>query len=1075
MGEKTIARYQGFLLPAFTHDDLRAKGVGTGDSSYTQSGPRPGVPEPSREDGLVVVASGVQAEDGEVQLLAKRAGATGAEEAGFLWRDVAAGDTTSQWKGWDPYQVITGWESIIATTSTSLWYAWQINGIQLQSGAALFVVAQGASTKTIRLDSYDPTTSTWAQIAGPTLADTCGGGSLVQMPSGRVLLFVEAQSNTQVDVYFSDDSGATWEEYSLACLRTDLSNANQKTSIRAAVSGGEVSLIVQDLSLTDTWWQYASDDDGTRFSLVEEDWDVASSTIDGCDLIGLPGGGGFVLCYANDEGAAPYNYASRKIVSAWDRFQSATVVSLTPQGGGPTAQPSVAASTLWLDEDGFLYAGVTIITPVRMVLIMRSTDEGASWTHIGHAPIRHASDASPHSFGAVPVAGRLAFLTRWGSTGSAYDPYSAACVWLGGYGTHTAPAASSTSAFGAVWGAFADGTSIAYHQAVTGKDGGNWIPLDVPDGDWNASGAGTFALNATGTATFSDAKEYRTETSATAGEAFAEFICYPQASYGMLKLRLVDDPASATTLYEVRVSLTSTGVLSVYDINASAVAGTDTTGIAAGWTRVRVALDGSGNVRTWYANEAHVGEWTEGPEATGLTSTASNVTNRCIFGAEVTGADVDWKLAGYTFWPYRWSPENLGTKIGAAWSNPDSLHPRSMPARATTLGSGLKVRGIAGIARKGDEWTISTRYDNGVSLAFPDVEPSPHRPWRSSDLTEQVFTLDRESVTFSLGAGTSYQDSTAVGFFFIGANFKEFHAEGWNGSSWVSLGTGDASEALSSLTFNRYGSRVRPHASTATGAQYVFNAAHVGDTFDLGGGEADERYRRITANTEGAWTASTARTPVITLGGMTGDEVASGAGAIWCRDFGVIVHDHTETYEAYRVRIPAATTADGYFQGTLVAGPVYAFGSQYDQRWSVAKERPYRDQSLPNGRRRRKSIGKMRRVLDIGWTENAVDSSKAYRSQATELDAYIVPGATEPGSSVDDTLSMVEGLVESADGAPIILLRRVPSGSATAKVNVRESFVFGRIVSDTQRDSVLGDEVASSVDRLNTLRIEEEV
>jgi len=1083
MAEKSITRYQGILLPDFTFDQLAATGAGATDSKYTQAGARPGVPDPSRDDGLTLVASGEQEENGEVEVYIKRSGATGAEEAGFLWRDVAGGDSTSQWKGWDPYQVITGWESINAeTTSSPTTIAFYCQGIQTQAGTALFLETQSTATKTVRLQEFDPIDGTWTAINGPTLEYETSGGCLLQLPSGRILLFLEAQSQRQIDVYSSSDEGATWAEYSLAALRVDLGNNNDKQIIRAAYSGGDVSLIVADPSVADKWWQYASDDEGLRFSLVDEDWGVSGSTPYGFDLVGLPDGGGFVMSYFDDDGVGPYFFKTRKITSAWDEYTGATPVNMVSVSGvGWTTRPTEPCTSLWLDEDGYLFCAYVEQDSVRSVVLVRSDDEAASWEALGHAPIEHANDAIPKRFTAVPIAGRLAFLTRWETLGSTYDPYSAAVVWMGGYGTHTVPAASDVSAFESEWGAFGDGAHITYHSGDRSSDGGQWLPFTLPSSQWTGSGAGSMAMNAAGDATITDAYTYYaqmgTADAADGSDAvFGEFILKPDAGTGKMELRLIDDPTAGTpVMYDIRISLTSAGTLALYDINAGAGAGTDVTGLSAGWLRVRVALDGSGNVRTWYAREEHITAWTEGPQATGLTSSSSSVSNRCTFGTVTTGDDVDFKFVGFCFWAYRWAPEDLNTKIGEAWSNPDSLHPRSVPGRATVVFDGLKVRGTGGLARKGDKYTIATRYDYAASLAFPDVEPSPGRAWRSSAVTEHLFVQDRESVIFSINADTSYMDSTAIAAFWRGANFKQFYLEGYNGSSWVQLGEGDASHGLSSLGFDRSGSRVRPSSGTSTAPSYVFNNVHVGDTFDLGAGEVADRYRKIGHNAEGAWTAGTARTPVITLDGCNGSEVGSGTGAIWSRDFGVVVHDHTATYERYRVRIPAQSTADGYFTGTLVMGPVYPFGHQHDHGWTVAKERPFRDTVIRSGRRRRKAVGPRRRVLDVGWTSTVINGKRAYLNQTTELADHIVAGASEPTASVQDLVSQVEGLVEAAGGEPIIFLRRVVSGSASEKVARREDFVYGRIMSDTQRDNVRGDESSTPWDRLNTIRIEEEV
>ena len=96
MGEKHIDRYQGLLVPGegFSFEALAHKGTGSTDAAYTQASPRPGVPDPSRSDGLVLEATGTQSEDGDLELLAQRAGVPGGEEGGIVWRGETARAST---------------------------------------------------------------------------------------------------------------------------------------------------------------------------------------------------------------------------------------------------------------------------------------------------------------------------------------------------------------------------------------------------------------------------------------------------------------------------------------------------------------------------------------------------------------------------------------------------------------------------------------------------------------------------------------------------------------------------------------------------------------------------------------------------------------------------------------------------------------------------------------------------------------------------------------------------------------------------------------------------------------------
>lgn len=1060
MAEISRDHYQGFLLPGFTYADLQDKGGGATESAYNEAGPRVGVPVASRADGLTLEASGSQKADASIEVTAHRAGAPGAGEGGFTWRNLAQGETDEC--GWDPFQVITGWEAIIADSTGTPWVTLYVHGIQLANGEALFLTAQSKTTDEIRLDRYDPIAEEWSTVTGPDLGYEVAGGCLMQLPDGVVLLFVESRSTEQIDVYQSADDGDTWTVYARGALATPLSNTNAKAIIRAAYSDGEVCLVVKDTSGADAWWQYASDSEGARFTLVDATWDVASSNIDGCDLIGLPSGG-FAMSYYDSDGTP--EWAARRIVSAFDAFADADSSTLVA-----SASATIPTSALWLDEDGALYVALNDDGATAGVTFKRSTDDAATWANYptdAATPITDNNSIELNKYGVALVGGRLALLTRWTASGSSFDPYSVGCIWLGGYGRHTVPSAST--------GKFDDASRIAYaYNAGSSTNGGQWLPFGVPGTSWSTSGPGTLTQNADLTATASGVTATTWETTATATDVFAELILKATANDGYLELRLVDDPASASSLYRVTMSLTSGGTLQVYDENAAAVVGTNVTGLSADtWYRIRVALDDGGNVRTWYATEAQVTHWQEGPSGTGLTSSASNVNNRVIFGTG-TSADVDFKFCGFCFWPERWSSETFG-RIGAEWSNPESLHPRSIPTSPTFVHEGLHVRGLNGIAHKGDTWRIGTRYDHPISDAFPDVSPSPAAVWRSSNTDAVELVLGRETVNFSANSHTSYEDSVAIGAVVLGANFKTFYLEGYDGSSWDTLATADASDGLTGLGFTRNGSKVRPAAGTSTAARRLLMHDHVGDVFDLGSGDPEHRYCRISANTGGTWTEDTAHTPVVTLEDPTSSAVGSGTGAIWVRNFGVVVHDHLGTYEYFRIRIPSQDTPDDDFRGKIVVGPVHVLGQQYDNGWSVTKDRPFRETTLPNGRRRRKPIGPVRRSIDFGWTTTALDATGTYLDQTTAVADYVVPGATAPAATPSAVVSFMEGLVELAGGEPLVLLRYVPTGGSVEKVNVREGLVYGRFEGDIARDNVTGTEVTDPLDRLGPLRFVEEV
>jgi hypothetical protein len=105
---------------------------------------------------------------------------------------------------------------------------------------------------------------------------------MVQLPSGKVLLFitVDSDSATQIVAYASDDDGATWSSWSPACLNSPISTSVAGYAvgdITAAYLNGQISLFVEVRStdttkgaayMHDTLAQYASIDNGGTFEAV---------------------------------------------------------------------------------------------------------------------------------------------------------------------------------------------------------------------------------------------------------------------------------------------------------------------------------------------------------------------------------------------------------------------------------------------------------------------------------------------------------------------------------------------------------------------------------------------------------------------------------------------------------------------------------------------------------------------------------------------------------------------------------------------------------------------------------------
>jgi hypothetical protein len=264
--------------------------------------------------------------------------------------------------------------------------------------------------------------------------------------------------------------------------------------------------------------------------------------------------------------------------------------------------------------------------------------------------------------------------------------------------------------------------------------------------------------------------------------------------------------------------------------------------------------------------------------------------------------------------------------------------------------------------------------------------------------------------------------------------------------------------------------------STQKAARYLFRAAHAGDTLDLDSGTT---LRKITANSSGAWTDSTTVRPEIQFTGATGSEPSSGTARIWRRDFGVIYAAASPAgVDQIRIRIPAHTTADGYYQiGALILGPLVLFGKPTDRGYAREVRTNVEVSTRRDGVRRAQQIGPVRRALEVAWTEGFDDLSDLQRSSPAPdwVGNNGLPVASHRGTTED-----VIGAVEQIGGAlrTVVYLGRVDSlsGTSVQALTMPGSYLYGRVMTDTLRtEQVTGTESKDEAQRLNRVTIEGEV
>ena len=84
MSEYTKASFRGLLIP---DDRFKAEEISTADGTFTQAGPRPGVPDAQDNTDMVLHSSGTQSAGKDLQILALKGGFSVEGHAGFVWKN----------------------------------------------------------------------------------------------------------------------------------------------------------------------------------------------------------------------------------------------------------------------------------------------------------------------------------------------------------------------------------------------------------------------------------------------------------------------------------------------------------------------------------------------------------------------------------------------------------------------------------------------------------------------------------------------------------------------------------------------------------------------------------------------------------------------------------------------------------------------------------------------------------------------------------------------------------------------------------------------------------------------------
>lgn len=1107
--DKSRSQYAGLLI-----QDPRLRDpscVWDAQSSYTETGPRPGVPVPNGVSGksqMVLQATGEQEAGSTLVIYTQKAGMPGPGGAGILWNKAE-----DLYRGWDVPSVIAGWEAVEWTDGSGFHSVREVDAphaVTLSDGTVL-VTAQVrrviAATTHYRIHVYrrNATTGAWTstfvrdELSSPTFG---WWPCLLTLPSGRVQLYhldPRGSDACQVRMLYSDDGGVSWTVGADQVLTSPMDTQSTSGSghaggdpwrMRAAYKDGQVLLLVSyrlhdtSLDTSESYYQYASSDLGCSFDVVGSPWDGTALSDEGGayhEILVL--GGKFQMVFLGvNRSDRP---VIRSVSNAYERLGSLTPTSTGILGTWGTLNTGAADYyddgdlAAWVDEDGTAYVMGRQTTASNEIVLARSLDDGETWEMVGTSdfstgftdPVGKVFDFGdsatyPKNLCATIQGGRSLLLHNWAAS-PGDEGNSLGCAYLGGWSTVTMPATET------------------WREDVSQASWlGTWLPLDKPDDvAWSLTGAGTATLTAgaLNLQTSATSASYSRNPSGTIAEGLLVRMSLQAVSGGSLTLDRIGARlrvADGTNDYDVSIRVDLSGsdlVYRVYDNNAGAQVGDDTTVADTDSVDILVGLAAE-TVQVWHRARSLDTDryFEEGPSSGSLTSdTATPEADHLIQWGMLTSStgESNWYEVHYVSDSYAGFDQ---MDLSTGENNPDDLFPRTISDDYTYVDAGLRVRAVDGPGLAAETWTITARADYELDRVFPSVSSSPRVKWRSTSTAAQSIALVLDSAIAE--TAESALGNSAVGLYLGGINWRTGTWKGYDvdTTSWVSIASLDAATGLTGLAFTRKGNAIIPAVAGSGSQPYLHFNECAGWTFIFDDGTT----RRVLSNTEGRWdrTSATCKRPTVILEGVEDDPTSGTVGVLVPTTYACVVYT-SATYAGYQLVIDSQSTVDGYHEiGVLLPGPLVLFGSDYAWGRSVETE-PGAELTEARDRTTRSTVpAPPRRTVEFSWVDG-VDLT-AVESGSPD---YVLPSSTSgiaPAASVGDIPYLMDGLIGLLDGPhrPVVYIPRLTKGTPdTIHLNRRAQLLYGRTTGSVSVETVLGDAQVDELVRVGSIAVREDV
>jgi hypothetical protein len=1030
----------GFAIPTkFGLDQFVAA-----DSTLTEAGPRPG--SAVAGDTLSTLQPRISGEQSDDLVTRVTAAGMPTLTGGLRQAYRKSSEAAGLEKGWNAPNAMSGWFPAEYAAAASATYNVPAACVipSSQDVIATYVRATGGSS--VRCRRFDRDTVTWGaavEIYAPSSATSKLAIPACVPVSERLLVFVTDDEGAAAvpggAVYFSDDDGATWALYSAKPYTVPSRTTWLRGRMFVRGNGDALLAIVVDFGGTTHLHQYVSNDVATTFTEVD-DWSSPGGTPEVLQLAS-----GRIGCVTINAGTSRPEW--RTVGSFYDALADATAADI-----GTT---TVTEVTGYVDYDGTVYV---YGRSTRYWYVWKSDDEGDTWELFEYG-LFDSGDANtyPTNMTVVPTAGAGFAVHQWTAQPGDED-LSVGGILLGGWSNFTLDSPSNPTS------SDMDARRLGFGPtSVAGVTTRTYLPMDLPeDCGWTKTGAGTSTLVAGGLlelATVAQQDYYDIGATGTASRIFAEFEVTVASGSGNLTTPEVGFQASVAngvTDRDIELNIAHDG-FQLRDVNAGsdlAVVPIDMTTAMQFKVYLRENL-----VEVYYKRPSAV-TWTLLHSGTLTNAGAPSAAGHARWGHITSGtATSQWRWLQLG-WGYAGQPWNSSASTSTSHDNITGKRITILPyplATFATAGASF-LSATRGPGRFDETHTIEVAHDHGIELVFPDVSPSHDEEFRTTTDADDVMIV----VQPAEGRDTSFGSrSIVMGLF--NTNVPNAFWEGWDGAAWVTLGEYDSINPENVLATaggvfsgqaTALGDQVYPRlAGTAEGVRYIQAGEFIGCDMYVNGTMC-----KVLDHEEGHWTDKDTRRCRFTVDRA----VTSGLAFIVPKNGILVMHNITAVYNKYRIRIPGASTADGYFRiGSIVVGGLTVAGLPASDGWSVDWDPRYREDEDERGTTRRTERGPLRQSLTVSWAEGVPLSSlrSTIIGASAILPNYYSADAThEPLAAQKDVPWLLAGALKRSKSGqhPWLVIQNVPLTATYKTITDPTLFMVGRPESPVSFTQVRG-------------------